>query len=110
MAVIGDQEPEKYIGHPINVQGAYVQRILGDHAFALGPATDDFIIVKYPSGDSKRWASMVRPGAIVAVDGFLRQMPGEVAADRMFALFAPRPDLGKAKLYIEATNIGPKRQ
>jgi hypothetical protein len=110
MAIISDQEPEKYIGHAVNVQGAYVQRVLGERAFALGPSADDFVVVKFPSGDGKRWATVVEPGAILSVDGKLQQMPSENASDKMFGLFAPRPSLGKAKVYIEATNIGPKRQ
>ena len=108
MALIGDREPAGYQGSEVQVQGAYVQRILGNNAFTIGPSSDDFIVVRFPSGtDKDRWASLVQPGRVVSVRGTLQQMPSPEAADRLFAAEGD-PKYGNSLLYIEASDIGTK--
>lgn len=108
MALIGDREPAKFHGSDVQVQGAYVQRILGDHAFTIGPSSKDFIVVRFPAGtDKSRWATLAQPGRVVSVRGTLQGMPGPEAADRLFAADGD-PEYGYALIYIEASDVGTK--
>jgi hypothetical protein len=108
MALIGDREPSKYQAAEVQVQGAYVQQIIGDRAFTIGPSSDEFLVVQFPAGtDKSRWTSLVQPGRIVSVSGRIQLMPNPESADRLFGAKGD-PKYGGALVYIEAAEIGPK--